>query len=67
MLRELALALEDTLAALQAPAPFLDQAQHDLFDFTAQRLRQMVDTVGRSAMPSAQPELIAALAALRAQ
>ena len=67
VLRELALALEDTLAALQAPAPFLDQAQHDLFDFTAQRLRQMVDTVGRSDMPSAQPELIAALAALRAQ
>ncbi|KQN79311.1 chemotaxis protein [Duganella sp. Leaf61] len=67
VLRELALALEDTLAALQAPAPFLDPAQHDLFDFTAQRLRQMVDTVGRGAIPSAQPELIAALAALRAQ
>jgi len=67
VLRELALALEDTLAALQAPAPFLDPAQHDLFDFTAQRLRQMVDTVGRSDMPSSQPELIAALAALRAQ
>jgi len=67
VLRELALALEDTLAALQAPAPFLDQAQHDLFDFTAQRLRQMVDTVGRGAMPAAQPELIAALAALSAQ
>ena len=67
VLRALALALEDTLVALQAPAPFLDQAQHDLFDFTAQRLRQMVDTVGRGAMPAAQPELIAALAALRAQ
>ncbi|TYQ17065.1 UNVERIFIED_ORG: chemosensory pili system protein ChpA (sensor histidine kinase/response regulator) [Zoogloea ramigera] len=67
VLRALALALEDTLVALQAPAPFLDQAQHDLFDFTAQRLRQMVDTVGRGDMPAAQPELIAALAALRAQ
>ena len=67
VLRALALALEDTLVVLQAPAPFLDQAQHDLFDFTAQRLRQMVDTVGRGDMPAAQPELIAALAALRAQ
>ena len=67
VLRALALALEATLEALQARASFLDQAQHDLFDFTAQRLRQMVDTVGGGAMPSAQPELIAALAALRAQ
>lgn len=68
-LRELALALEDTLAALQAPAAFLflDQAQHDLFDFTAQRLQQMVATAGSGAAPAAQPELIAALAALRTQ
>jgi len=66
-LRELALALEDTLEALQPPAPHLDPAQHDLLDFVVQRLRQMIATVADGAQPAAQPELIAALAALRAQ
>jgi chemosensory pili system protein ChpA (sensor histidine kinase/response regulator) len=65
-LRELALALEHTLEALQPPAPHLDPAQHDLLDFVVQRMRQMIATVGGGAQPAAQPELIAALTALRA-
>jgi chemosensory pili system protein ChpA (sensor histidine kinase/response regulator) len=66
-LRELALALEDTLEALQPPAPHLDPAQHDLLDFVVQRMRQMIASVADSTQPDPQPELIAALTALRGQ
>jgi len=60
-LRELAYALEMTLQALQAPAPELDAAQHDLFDFTIERIRQMLASFAAGDMPPEQPELIAAL------
>jgi len=64
-LRELALALEGTLEVLLPPAPHLDQAQHDLLDFTMQRIRQMLQSFAAGDMPPAQPELIAALNGLR--
>jgi chemosensory pili system protein ChpA (sensor histidine kinase/response regulator) len=60
-LRELAYALETTLQSLQAPAPELDAAQHDLFDFTIERVRQMLSSFAAGEMPPEQPELIAAL------
>src|SRR5476649_1178424 len=64
-LRELALALESTLQALLPPAPHLDQVQHDLLDFTIERIRQMLQSFAAGDMPSAQPELVASLNALR--
>jgi chemosensory pili system protein ChpA (sensor histidine kinase/response regulator) len=64
-LRELALALEDTLEALLPPAPHLDQVQHDLLDFTMERIRQMLQSFAAGELPDAQPELIAALQGLR--
>ncbi|TFW31563.1 response regulator [Duganella callida] len=64
-LRELALALESTLEALLPPAPYLDQVQHDLLDFTVERIRQMLQSFAAGEMPSAQPELIGALHGLR--
>ncbi|MTV40061.1 hybrid sensor histidine kinase/response regulator [Duganella radicis] len=64
-LRELALALEGALEVLLPPAPHLDQAQHDLLDFTIQRIRQMLQGFAAGEMPSAQPELIGALHGLR--
>ncbi|MET0321171.1 MAG: response regulator, partial [Duganella sp.] len=67
VLREAALALEHTLETLQPPAPQLDPAQHDLLDFAAQRLHQMVNSCADGAMPAAQPELVAALGDLQAQ
>ncbi|MBJ7310555.1 Hpt domain-containing protein [Rugamonas sp. CCM 8940] len=66
-LRELAHALEMTLEALLPPAPHLDQAQHDLLDFTIERIRQMLQSFAQGDMPAAQPELIAALLDLSAQ
>jgi chemosensory pili system protein ChpA (sensor histidine kinase/response regulator) len=60
-LRELAYALETTLQSLQAPAPALDAAQHDLFDFTIERVRQMLASFAAGEMPPEQPELIDAL------
>ncbi|MYM87951.1 response regulator [Rugamonas sp. FT82W] len=66
-LRELALALESTLQALLPPAPHLDQVQHDLLDFTMERIRQMLQSFAAGDMPAAQPELIAALHDLRAE
>ena len=66
-LRELALALEATLQALLPPAPHLDQVQHDLLDFTIERIRQMLQSFAAGDMPAAQPELITALHDLRAQ
>ncbi|SFL46849.1 Hpt domain-containing protein [Rugamonas rubra] len=66
-LRELAHALEMTLEALLPPAPHLDPAQHDLLDFTIERIRQMLQSFAQGDMPAAQPELVAALLALRAQ
>ncbi|GJJ01196.1 hypothetical protein RugamoR64_17340 [Duganella rhizosphaerae] len=66
-LRELALALESTLQALLPPAPHLDQVQHDLLDFTIERIRQMLHSFAAGDMPSAQPELVTALHDLRAE
>ncbi|MES2076292.1 MAG: Hpt domain-containing protein [Pseudomonadota bacterium] len=66
-LRELAHALEMTLEALLPPAPHLDPAQHDLLDFTIERIRQMLQSFAQGVMPAAQPELVAALLDLRAQ
>lgn len=66
-LRELALALEATLESLLPPAPHLDQVQHDLLDFTIERIRQMLHSFAAGEMPAAQPELIAALHELRAE
>jgi len=66
-LRELALALEATLESLLPPAPHLDQVQHDLLDFTIERIRQMLHSFAAGEMPAAQPELIAALHDLRAE
>ncbi|WP_229261457.1 hybrid sensor histidine kinase/response regulator [Duganella margarita] len=64
-LRELALALEDTLEVLLPPAPHLDQVQHDLLDFTMERIRQMLHTFAAGELPDAQRELIGALQGLR--
>ncbi|NVD69333.1 Hpt domain-containing protein [Duganella sp. BJB1802] len=66
-LRELALALESTLQALLPPAPHLDQVQHDLLDFTMERIRQMLQSFAAGDMPAAQPELITALHDLRSE
>jgi chemosensory pili system protein ChpA (sensor histidine kinase/response regulator) len=66
-LRELAMALEATLESLLPPAPHLDQVQHDLLDFTIERIRQMLHSFAAGEMPAAQPELIAALHGLRAE
>ncbi|MYN16570.1 response regulator [Rugamonas sp. FT107W] len=66
-LRELALALESTLQALLPPAPHLDQVQHDLLDFTMERIRQMLQSFAAGDMPAAQPELITALHELRSE
>jgi chemosensory pili system protein ChpA (sensor histidine kinase/response regulator) len=66
-LRELALALESTLQALLPPAPHLDQVQHDLLDFTIERIRQMLQSFAAGDMPAAQPELVSALHDLRAE
>ena len=65
VLRELALALESTLEVLLPPAPHLDQVQHDLLDFTMERIRQMLQSFAAGELPSAQPELIGALHGLR--
>ncbi|WEF31192.1 hybrid sensor histidine kinase/response regulator [Pseudoduganella chitinolytica] len=64
-LRELAYALELVLQAQQATAAWPDAAQHDLFDFALERMRQMLDSFVALAMPEEQPELIAALDKLR--
>ncbi|WP_375540424.1 hybrid sensor histidine kinase/response regulator [Rugamonas apoptosis] len=65
VLRELAHALEMTLQSLQPPAAHLDQVQHDLLDFTIERIRQMLQSFAQGDMPVAQPELITALHDLR--
>jgi chemosensory pili system protein ChpA (sensor histidine kinase/response regulator) len=64
-LRELAYALETTLQVLQAPGSELDGAQHDLFDFSIERVRQMLISFAAGEMPPEQPELINALHKLR--
>ncbi|MYN02551.1 response regulator [Pseudoduganella sp. DS3] len=64
-LRELSYALETTLQQLQAPAPHLDEAQHDLFDFAIERIRQMLQSFATGELPPEQPELIDALHKLR--
>ncbi|WP_426343760.1 Hpt domain-containing protein [Pseudoduganella sp. R-32] len=64
-LRELSYALEITLQELQPPAPHLDDAQHDLFDFTIERVRQMLQSFATGELPPEQPELIEALHKLR--
>jgi chemosensory pili system protein ChpA (sensor histidine kinase/response regulator) len=66
-LRELALALESTLQSLLPPAPHLDQVQHDLLDFTIERIRQMLQSFAAGEMPASQPELIIALQDLRTE
>lgn len=60
-LREVALALEATLQSLLPPAPHLDQVQHDLLDFSIERIGQMLQSFAQGEMPAAQPELITAL------
>lgn len=65
MLRELSYALEITLQELQPPAPHLHGAQHDLFDFTIERVRQMLQIFATGELPPEQPELIEALHKLR--
>ena len=67
VLRELAYSLEMTLQALLPPAPYLDQVQHDLLDFTIERIRQMLQNFAQGEMPPAQPELLGSLADLREQ
>jgi chemosensory pili system protein ChpA (sensor histidine kinase/response regulator) len=64
-LRELSYALEITLQELQPPVPHLDDAQHDLFDFTIERVRQMLQSFATGELPPEQPELIEALHKLR--
>ncbi|GGY72347.1 hypothetical protein GCM10007388_00440 [Pseudoduganella plicata] len=64
-LRELSYALEVVLQAQQEPVVQPDPAQHDLFDFTLARMRQMVKAFAAGEMPAEQPELIAALDKLR--
>ena len=64
-LRELSYALETTLQELQPPAPHLDDAQHDLFDFAIERVRQMLQSFATGELPPDQPELIEALHKLR--
>ncbi len=64
-LRELSYALETTLQQLQPPAPRLDAAQHDLFDFSIERIRQMLQSFATGELPPEQPELIEALHKLR--
>ncbi|WP_227470219.1 Hpt domain-containing protein [Massilia sp. YMA4] len=64
-LRELSYALELVLQAQQEPAIAPDAAQHDLFDFALERMRQMVQSFLALEMPAEQPELIAALDKLR--
>ena len=64
-LRELSYALETTLQQLQPPAPHLDHAQHDLFDFTIERIKQMLQSFATGELPPEQPELIEALHKLR--
>ncbi len=66
-LRELAHALEQTLQSLLPPAPHLDPAQHDLLDFTIERVRQMLQSFAQGEMPPLQPALITALQELRKQ
>src|SRR5450830_620652 len=64
-LRDLSYALELVLQAQQGPAAAPDPAQHDLFDFAIERMRQLLHAFVGGDMPSDQPELIAALDKLR--
>ncbi|WP_313705091.1 Hpt domain-containing protein [Massilia sp.] len=64
-LRDLAQALEATLESLDAPAPVLQAAQHDLFDAVLLQVRRMLQAFGRAELAPAQPALIAQLEALR--
>ena len=64
-LRDLSLALEDTLESLTAPAPSLQPAQHDVLDGALATVRQMLQAFGRGELAPAQPLLIGQLAALR--
>ncbi|WP_229202265.1 hybrid sensor histidine kinase/response regulator [Pseudoduganella aquatica] len=64
-LRDLSYELEQTLEDLQAPAPQLDHAQHDLLDFAVERIRQMLQSFALGEVAAEQPELISALHKLR--
>ncbi|MBY0242474.1 MAG: Hpt domain-containing protein, partial [Burkholderiaceae bacterium] len=64
-LRDLAHALETTLEGLHAPAPQLDPTQHDLLDFTVQRIHQMLLGFAQGEVAPEQPELIEALQRMR--
>jgi len=64
-LRELSYALETALQQMQPPAPHLDDAQHDLFDFAIERIKQMLQSFATGELPPEQPELIDALHKLR--
>jgi len=61
-LRELAVALEETL---QVAVPPLDGAQSDLLDETVERMRIMLQVFALGELAPAQPELLARLEALR--
>ncbi|MRV74534.1 response regulator [Duganella sp. FT92W] len=64
-LRDLAHALETTLEGLHAPAPQLDPTQHDLLDFTVERIHQMLLGFAQGDVAPEQPELIDALQRMR--
>jgi chemosensory pili system protein ChpA (sensor histidine kinase/response regulator) len=64
-LRDLAYALEHVLEGLYAPAPQLDPTQHDLLDFTVERIHQMLLGFAQGDVAPEQPELIQALQRMR--
>lgn len=66
-LSELAHGVEMVLESLQAPAPALSPAQHDLLQQVVERISQMLQSFALGELAPAQPELIAALRALRAK
>ncbi|WP_305823441.1 hybrid sensor histidine kinase/response regulator [Massilia brevitalea] len=66
-LHDLAQALETTLEHLGEPAPLLDAAQHDVLDAVLARVRDMLQTFARGELAPGQPELLDALATLRAR
>ena len=66
-LHDLAQALETTLEHLGEPAPLLEAAQHDVLDAVLARVRAMLQAFARGELAPGQPELLEALAALRAR
>ncbi|MFC5480178.1 Hpt domain-containing protein [Massilia suwonensis] len=64
-LRDLAQALETMLEMLAAPGLVLNPAQHDVLDAVLARVRQMLQAFGRDELAPEQPDMLAALDALR--